>query len=216
MYKLFYYPQNASWVPHMVLREIGLEHELVLVDRNSEAQKTAEYLALNPTGRIPTLVDGDKVIFESAAICMYICDSHPENKLVPSPSSPERADVFQWLFYLVTTIQPELMLYFYPKKHMGDVALTDRYAQSMTETQEVRVTDMFGLIDKQLSKTTYLAGPNLSTCDFFLFMLSHWASDFRTAPLSFKHLGKHLRALAKRPSVAEACAIEGIDLSAYQ
>ncbi|WP_348650733.1 glutathione S-transferase N-terminal domain-containing protein [Thalassomonas sp. RHCl1] len=77
MYKLFYYPRNASWAPHMLLKEIGAEHELILVDRKSEQQKSSEYLKLNPTGRIPTLVDGDLVIAESAAICLHLCDSHP-------------------------------------------------------------------------------------------------------------------------------------------
>ncbi len=60
---LYYYPGNASLLPHMMLREIGAEFELRLVDRGQNFQKSAEYLRLNPNGRIPVLVDGDLVLF---------------------------------------------------------------------------------------------------------------------------------------------------------
>ena len=53
MYKLFYYPRNASWAPHLVLAEMRTDFELVLVDRKSNEQKFSEYFMLNPTGRIP-------------------------------------------------------------------------------------------------------------------------------------------------------------------
>ena len=68
MMALYYYPGNASLLPHMALREAGAPFELRLVDRTKNAQNSAEYLALNPNGRIPTLIDGDLVLFETAAI----------------------------------------------------------------------------------------------------------------------------------------------------
>jgi len=70
MYTLFSYPRNASWAPHLVLAEIGANYELMLVDRKLNTQKANDYLMLNPTGRIPTLIDNELIIFESAAICM--------------------------------------------------------------------------------------------------------------------------------------------------
>ena len=54
MYKLFYYPSNASLAPHLVLKELGVEFELELVDRKIDEHKSKEYLVLNPTGRMPT------------------------------------------------------------------------------------------------------------------------------------------------------------------
>ena len=211
MYQLFYYPRNASWAPHMLLKELGVDFELVLIDRKSEEQKSQKYLELNPTGRIPTLIDGDAVIFESAAICMHLCDSHPEGELVPKVNI-ERTEFFQWLFYLVTAIQPEMMLYFYPEKHVAQGAC----AKSIVRSQEQRVTEMFSLIDSRLANSSYLAGSKITVCDFFLFMLSHWASGFTVAPLSFKHLGAHLRKLTNRPSIIAACETEGTSLEAYR
>jgi len=211
MYKLFYYPRNASWAPHLVLKELGVSHELVLVDRKTNAQKSEEYIALNPTGRIPTLTDGDLIIFESAAICLYLCDKHTESTLAPKIGDPLRAEFLQWLFYLNSTLQAELMVYFYPGKHTTN---SDQTA-AIIAAQEARITDMFILLNKALEGKEYLVGNTLSACDFFLFMLSHWADEFTRPPLAFVNLGNYLRRLAKLKSLQEVCKIEGTDLNAY-
>jgi glutathione S-transferase len=211
MYKLFYYPRNASWAPHLVLKELGVDHELLLVDRTTNAQKSADYLAINPTGRIPTLVDGELIIFESAAICLHLCDKHPQSNLAPKIGSPLRAEFLQWLFYLNSTLQPELMVYFYPGKHTTNT----NHTEEIIRAQETRITAMFALLDKSLKGKYFLVGNNLTACDFFLFMLSHWADEFKQPPLSFDNLRSYLCKIAKLTSVQEVCKIEGTNLKAY-
>lgn len=211
MYKLFYYPRNASWAPHLVLAEMGVEFELMLVDRKLNQQKSSEYISLNPTGRIPTLSEGNLVIFESAAICLHLCENHPNLGLIPSIGDPLRAKFYQWLFYLNSTIQPELMMYFYPQKHTEG-----EETKSIALAQESRVTEMFSLIDKELEGKDFLVGPRVSVCDYFLFMLSHWASNFSQPPLSFRHLGSYLRKLAEREAVISVCKTEGTSLELYR
>jgi glutathione S-transferase len=211
VYQLFYYPRNASWAPHMVLEEIGLDYQLVLVDRTSNAQKSAEYMQLNPTGRIPTLAHKELVIFESAAICLYLCEQHPQSGLIPAIESPLRAKFYQWLFYLNSTLQPELMVYFYPSKH----TTAANSAIEISAAQEVRITEIFGLLNTELEGKQFLVGNTFTVCDCFLFMLSHWARGFKSPPLSFSNLGRYLRKLATRPSVMQVCAIEGTSLDAY-
>ena len=78
MYQLHYFQSNASAAPHMMLEELGQKYDLVLVDRAANAQKSKEYLKINPNGRIPALVDGDLVMFEAAAIALHLVDQHPE------------------------------------------------------------------------------------------------------------------------------------------
>lgn len=91
--KLFYYPGNASMAPHFVLEEIGRPFELEYVDRTHDRHKSPDYLALNPNGLIPVLIDGDLVLYEAAAICLHLADAHPEKRLAPELGTPERA---QW------------------------------------------------------------------------------------------------------------------------
>ena len=159
---------------------------------------------MHTTGRIPTLIDGDLVIFESAAICLHLCDQNPQSSLAPKIGDPLRAEFLQWLFYLNSTLQPELMVYFYPNKHTVDA----NGAAAIISAQEARITDMFALLDKALEGKEFLVGNNLTVCDFFLFMLSHWADEFTKPPLEFDNLRSYLRRLAKLPSIQEVGAIE--------
>ena len=122
MYRLHYYPGNASLTPHMLLHEIGAPFELVLVDRRRDAHKDAAYLSLNPMGRNPTLEDGTLVLSETAAIALHLCDRHLPAGLAPPLASPERAAFYKWLIFLTNTIQAEQSVYFYPERHTAEPA----------------------------------------------------------------------------------------------
>jgi len=84
MPQLHYHPSTASMVPHILLEELGVPFELVFVDRANGAHKTASYLALNPNGLIPVWVDGDLALYETAAICLHLVDTHPQAALAPA------------------------------------------------------------------------------------------------------------------------------------
>ncbi len=216
MYQLFYYPGNASMAPHFLLEELQVEYQLRLVDREVEAQKSTDYLQLNPTGRIPTLVDkeaaADLVVFESSAICLHLLDKHPQSQLIPSLGDPLRSKFYQWLMYLNNTVQAELMIYFYPEKH----TLDSSGAQAIASRQEQRVTEMFVLLDTELADKKYLLGDQLSVCDLFLFMLADWADGFSIPPMSMQNLNRYLKLLAQRPSIVQAYKNEGRSLKLYQ
>ena len=197
--------------PHFVLEELNVDFELITVDRKSNAQKSAEYLALNPAGRIPTLIDDDLVIFESPAICIHLAESHPAANLIPPVGDKNRALFFQWMMYLTNTIQAELLVYFYPEKHTIDESNASHIAQA----QENRITEMFALLDRELEHKDFLVGSQLSVCDYFLFMLCVWADEFKTPPLSFAHLSRYLRKLAQRDAIINVCQKENLSLSDY-
>jgi glutathione S-transferase len=135
MYQLYYYPDNASLAPHMVLEEIGAPFELVFLDRTRNAHKAPDYLKLNPHGRIPTLVDGDLVLYEAVAICLHLTDYHPTAGLAPEIGSVERAHFYKWLIYLTNTVQAEMPLYYYPHRWADD----DSGAASVKRHAEARM-----------------------------------------------------------------------------
>ena len=85
MLQLHYFPANASMIPHILLEELGVPFELKLVDRTVNAHQTPAYLKLNPNGLIPVLVDGDLVLYEAAAICLHLADTHAASGLMPVP-----------------------------------------------------------------------------------------------------------------------------------
>ncbi|MEX0740982.1 MAG: glutathione S-transferase family protein [Pseudohongiella sp.] len=211
MYKLYYYPLNASMAPRFVLEALGVDHELVLVDRKSDSHKSPEYLALNPTGRIPAFVTGKTVILESAAICIYLCEKHPEAGLMPVKNIELRARFFQWLLYLSSTLQAELMIYFYPERHSE----VSSGAEQIRRAQDARISQMLSILDAELEGHEFLLGTELSVCDYFLFMLCIWADGISVPPLSFKNLNRHLRLMVTRPEIIRVCQHENLDLSPY-
>ena len=130
MLQLHYFPSNASITPHILLEEMGLPFELKLVDRTQGEQKSPEYLQLNPNGLIPVLIDGDMVLYETAAICLHLTDTHPEMGLAPAVGTNERAQFYKWLMWLTNTFQPAIIMYFY----------TDRYTSSTDPEVVAQIT----------------------------------------------------------------------------
>jgi len=212
LYTLYYYPGNASTVVRFLLHEMNLPYQLQLVDRKEKIQKSKQYLTLNPAGRIPTLIDGELVLFESPAICMYLCEQNMEKDLIPASGSHERALFYQWLTFLNNTLQAEIMIYYYPQKHTN----SKQAVASIIRAQEDRIAETLLIVDKQLQGKKYLLGDNLSACDFFLFMLAEWVLNIPKSPLCFPHLANHLKKLAKNPSIVDVCQKEKISLQDFQ
>lgn len=164
MLQLYYFPDNASLAPHFLLAETHVEYALRLVDRNSNAQKSAEYLKLNPAGRIPALVHHDLVLFESPAICTYICELDAALQFIPPLGHPNRPLFFQWLAYLNNTLQTEYMLWRYPENHTTDAG----GIEGIKAAQDPRLVRILALLDEELSKKRFLLGDAVSGCDHFL------------------------------------------------
>ena len=114
MYTLYYSPGSASMVVHLVLLELGVPYSLEKVDFDKGAQRSAEYLRLNPRGQVPTLVIDGEPHIESAALLMLLAERHPEARLAPAPGSPLRADWYQWIAFCTNSFGSAYRLWFYP------------------------------------------------------------------------------------------------------
>lgn len=206
MLALYYYPGNASLLPHMMLREIGAEFELRLVDRGQNVQKSAEYLSLNPNGRIPVLVDGDLVLFETAAIALHLADKFPQAGLAPAVGTAERAEFYKWMIHLTNTPQAEYRAWFYPHEHVSEEAAAPAVKQASNE----RLTRMFDVISEQLGDKTWLLGERFSAADLFLFMVIRWGRGMPRPPRNLPNLNALAERVLARPAVQQALEAEGI------
>jgi glutathione S-transferase len=99
-------PMSRAATTIWMLKELDVPHEEVIVDFAAGESQSAEYRAINPMGKVPTLVDGEFVVTEVAAICAYLADKYPEKSLAPPPGSSERAAYYRYLFVPGTTIEP--------------------------------------------------------------------------------------------------------------
>ena len=209
MLHLHYYPSTAAMAPHIVLQELGVPFELVLVDRPADAHKSPDYLKLNPNGLIPVLTDGDLVLYETAAICLYLCDMHPQAKLAPAVGTVERAHFYKWLIWLTNTLQATLITYFYPERSVNPgnaVGAAEVKAQA-----ERKVGAMLDQLDAELARHggPWLLGQTYSALDPYAMMLCRWTRGFASAPARARpHLGPYLQAMLARPAVQRVFATE--------
>ena len=206
MIRLFYYPGNASLLPHIMLREIGAPHELILVDRTQGQHQNPAYLRMNPNGLIPVLIDGPTTLYETAAIALHLAETHPAAGLAPPPGDPDRPHFLRWMVHLTNTPQAEYQPWFYPHKFAeGDAAQADvkRVAQRRMEANFARIAE-------QLGQGPYLLGQRFSAADLFLFMLIRWGRAMPRPPRDIPELHALAQRILARPAVQQAMEIEGL------
>ena len=208
MLQLHHYPGNASMAPHLLLEELGVPYELRLVDRTQQAHKSAEYLRLNPNGLIPVLVDGDLVLYETAAICLHLLDAHPQAGLAPLPGTPARAHFYKWLVWMTNSLQATLILYFYPERW----ADTPDAAAQVRAHAETKVGALLDQIEAELVRHggPYLLGETFSAVDLYALMLCRWTRGFARPARSLPQTGPYLQRLLARPAVQRVFEREGL------
>lgn len=209
MIRLHYYPSNASFAPHVLLHELGVPFERVLVDRTQGAHKSAAYLKLNPNGLIPVLEDGDLVLYETAAICLHLCDRFPQAGLAPAVGTPERAQFYKWLVWMTNTLQARLIHYFYPDRLVAPG--NDEGARQVKAVAEARIVEMLQQLDDQLAAhgQPWLLGDRYSAVDPYGLMLCRWTRGFDSRPARhFAHIGPWLQRMLARPAVQQAVQAE--------
>jgi len=108
--KHYYNPMSRAVTTHWMLTELDVDHEQVLVGLAEGGTTSPEFRAINPMGKIPTLVDGDVTVTEVAAICAYLADKFPEKGLAPEARSPARGKYYRYLFVPGTTLEPMFTL----------------------------------------------------------------------------------------------------------
>jgi glutathione S-transferase len=96
---LYHCPQSRSSNAIFLLEELGQPYEIKITNVRGGAGQTPEYLAINPMGKVPTIQDGNDVVSESGAICLYLADKYPQAGLAPPIGHPDRAPYLRWLFF---------------------------------------------------------------------------------------------------------------------
>jgi glutathione S-transferase len=106
---LYHHPYSRAAGSLWPLEEVGVPYELRFIDMLAGEQKQPELLALNPMGKLPTLVDGGTVVTEAAAIAVYLADRYAPGRLAPPLDDPRRGAYLRWSFFSPSVIEPGLM-----------------------------------------------------------------------------------------------------------
>ena len=218
-YVLHYAPDNASLIVRLALEVLGAPYRTVLVDRATRAQDSPEYRAINPAGLIPVLETPQGPLFETAAILLWLADTH--RRMAPAPNAPDRAAFLRTLFFMSNTLHAQMRMVFYPFKYVGDapsaqVALRSKL-QSRHDT-DVTLPAGLTLLD------TYVAAhldPIPSCIDVYAVALVRWCALYPADHTGWFNL-RDYPALAARaawledqPCTHAAIAAEGLGVTPF-
>lgn len=206
MYTLYYSPGSASMVVHLALLELGVAHELRLVDLAARGHKDPEYLRLNPNGLVPTLIVDGAPVFECAALLLLLGERHPESNLAPAAGDAKRSQYLQWTVHLANTVMPAFRQWFYPQ----DFAPAEVEAQSKAAAAG-RIEAAWQRIDSHLaSNGPHLLGAELSLVDLLLTMLMRWSRNMPKPADSWPALANLAASVKQRPAWRELYRVENL------
>lgn len=210
---LYYAPDNASLIVRLLLEELGLTYETILVDRSVNAQRSEQYLSLNPDGLIPVCIINDEPVFETAAILLALADKY--EGLTVSIDDKRRPQFLKWLFFLSNSLHGDLIQRFYPEKYV------DQHPQALklfTKNTLARTHRRFSVFNSAYrdARGGYLFGSEPTIIDLYLAVCFRWAqlypldgrADFAAG--EYTEITVMVEKLERRPAIKRGCEKEGV------
>jgi glutathione S-transferase len=167
---LYHSPGSCALASHLALELSGLPYEARRVDFSKQEQRSAQFLAINPKGRVPALVTERGVLTETPAILACISQLRPEAKLAPLDDAFEFAQMQSFNSYLCSTVHVA-----HAHRYRGY-----RWADSVEAIEDMRnkvpqnMRECFGLIEQDYLNGTWVLGEQLSVCDLYLYTIGRW------------------------------------------
>jgi glutathione S-transferase len=191
--KLYEFGPTRSIRVRWTLQELGIEFESITINLRAGEHRTPAFLKINPAGKLPVLVDGDLVLNESVAICLYLAEKYPERKLIPTELQ-QRAQFFRWLLFTTTELEQPLWriarhtsLYPEDKRLPGDVALARSEFKAMAK-----------VLEEHMQGREFVVGDSVTVGDFVLAYTLDWAKAINLLE-GFPNLNAYVERMYARP-----------------
>ncbi|MGB3288873.1 MAG: glutathione S-transferase N-terminal domain-containing protein [Burkholderiaceae bacterium] len=201
--KLYYLPGACPLASHITLEWIGKPYEAQAVGRDE--LKQPPFLALNPLGAVPVLVDGDLVLTQSVAILEYLAELNPQAGLMPD-TPRGRAEVRRWLCLVNADIHRTFGNIFAAGYFAGD---NEAFQRKLTETSAAKLLQLFGVAEKQLEGKDWIAGTR-SVADPYLYTVLRWAKAKNVDLASMKNLQAFYARMEADAGVQAALKAQGL------
>jgi glutathione S-transferase len=201
---LFFAPATCALASHIALAEAGAEYKLRRVDFRAGEQRSPEYLAVNPKGRVPALVTERGILTETPAILAYIAQTHPQAGLAPLADPFALAEVQAFCAYLCATVHVA-----HAHRPRGS-----RWADEPASLEDMKrkatrnMHDCFSLIETKMFRGPWALGEAYSIADPYLFTISSWLESDGVDIRDFPCIADHFARMSERPAVRRALAEE--------
>ncbi|MGA8515904.1 MAG: glutathione S-transferase family protein [Burkholderiaceae bacterium] len=217
--QLYFAPGACSFVPHVLLEAAGAAFEPTLVKLHKGEQRGDAYLAINPRGQVPVLVEGDAVITQILAIVTYLHERFPQMQYLPGDPLA-KARVLQTLAWMNNTVHPTFTHIFMPQKFTDNAALQGDLKRFNTTLFAQQLAEIEAMAQRALGAGApgqggYLGGTHLGPLDAYALTLLRWGSIVGLDPAQFPTVWAHVQKLAALPAVARVIARERLQLNLY-
>ncbi len=195
MLTLYGFMRSRSNRPQWALEELEVPYTFVQLDFQAFDHGSEKYLALNPGGKVPVLVDDDFVLTESAAICTYLGDRFPDKGLTPAPATRERALYDQWMLFIQSELEQPLW-----SKGKHSFALPEAYRiPAMLDTALYEFQRPLKVVADALGDSQWMVGDRMTMVDILLAHTLRWAINFKF-PVEQQNLLDYLERMEQRPA----------------
>jgi glutathione S-transferase len=186
-----------------LMEELGLPYELIWHSRGADGLMPPEYSKLHPAATAPVVVDGDRVISESAVILEYVCHRHAGGRLTVSPNQPNYFDYLYWMHF-----NNNVQGLFFARLALGDGKGAD--AERVGGFIRRRENGYYGYLEQRLAEVPYVAGAEFSCADIMVtFNLTSLSLFGGRAITDLPNVGAYVKKIGERPAYARAMEIAG-------
>jgi glutathione S-transferase len=200
MLKIYGITQSRAFRPLWVVHELGLAYEQVPLDYRGDDLKSPDYLALNPNGRIPTLVDGDLVLWESMAITLYLARRYGGDSGLWPDTVEGEALAWQWSLWVMTEVERPLLSVLMHRRVLPE----DKRDPAKAARNLGVLQGPFGILDRALAGRDYLLGGGFTIADLNVASVLSWCKPARVPLDAYPNLGAWLARCLERPARQQA------------
>jgi glutathione S-transferase len=205
MFTLYYAPGTCALATHIALEEAGAPYEAVRIDFTSQAQRSPDYLAVNPKGRVPALVTEHGIITETPALLIFVAQRFPAAELAPLSDPFALAQVQEFNSYLCSTVHVA-----HAHGRRGARWAEEPAAiEAMKRKVPATMTECAELIENKLLKGPWVMGDRYTVCDPYLFTIGTWLEGDGVDTTKLPRILDHRRRMLARTSVQRAGSAEG-------
>ncbi len=202
--ELHFAPDTCALASHIVLEEAGADYALVKVDLAEAEQRSDRYLALNPKGRVPTLVTDRGILTETPAILAFIAQSFPQAGLAPLDDPFAFAEVQAFNCYLCATLHVAHAHRMRGHRWADDPAAIAEMQRKVPES----VGACYDLIERDMLRGPWVMGESYTICDPYLFTVAQWLEGDGVDPARIPRVVDHRRRVSERPAARKVIAAE--------
>lgn len=203
--KLYFSKGACSFAPHVILRELGIDFELITVDTPTQKyglKASGEFQKVNPGGKIPALVlDNGEVLTECSTILVYLADLKPELNLFPRPNSFERFRGLEWLNHIATEWHKQFVFLFWP-------TISEQMQLRLLDTAKEKLEKL----NHQMLGKDFVFGDKFSIIDAYMYVALGWLDyvdpNDKLKVANYPELKRYIENLSKRTSFLDALKYE--------